>query len=47
MKWNKRIKQVHTEIPVFAHSAYVLEHEKEKALASGCEVFIPKPIKKA
>jgi len=42
----KRIKEVHNEIPVFAHSAYVLNNEVEKALASGCNGFIPKPIKK-
>lgn len=40
----KRIKAIHGNIPIIAHSAYVLNDEKEKAIAMGCCDFIPKPV---
>ena len=41
----KKIKEVQQNIPIIAHSAYVLNQEKEKAIALGCSDFIPKPVR--
>lgn len=41
----KKIREIHQNIPIIAHSAYVLNHEKEKALELGCSDFIPKPVR--
>ena len=42
----KKIKEIHNHLPIIAHSAYVLDNEREKAIASGCVGYIPKPVKK-
>lgn len=41
----KKIKAVKNEIPIIAHSAYVLNSEKERAMEAGCDDFLPKPVK--
>jgi len=41
----RKIKEIHQNIPIIAHSAYVLNHEKEKAIELGCIDFIPKPVR--
>jgi PAS domain S-box-containing protein len=43
----KQIKEISPAIPVIAQTAYTLSKEKEKALLSGCDDYITKPIKKA
>jgi signal transduction histidine kinase/CheY-like chemotaxis protein len=40
-KWIKSIKP---EIPIIAETAYVLPHEREKIILSGCDDYISKPI---
>ena len=39
-------EQHRTPVPIFALTAYVLEEEKEKALAAGCDQHLKKPISK-
>jgi len=39
----KLIKELKNEIPVIAHTAYTMETEKEKCIASGCDYYISKP----
>lgn len=43
----KQIKQSHPEIMVIAITAYAMVHDKEKALASGCDSYVSKPLLKA
>lgn len=33
-------------VPIIAHSAYVLNNEKELSLPEGCADYVPKPVKK-
>jgi PAS domain S-box-containing protein len=40
----KRIKQLQPGIPIIAQTAYTTQEDKDKALASGCNAFISKPI---
>ncbi len=40
-----KIKKINNTIPVIAHSAYVLNNEKEQSLAAGCADYLPKPVK--
>ncbi len=42
-----KIKAINSSVPVIAHSAYVLNNEKEQSLAAGCADYIAKPVKKA
>ncbi len=42
----KRIKKFRPDLPVIAQTAYSTHEDKNKALASGCNDFISKPIKK-
>jgi signal transduction histidine kinase/ligand-binding sensor domain-containing protein/CheY-like chemotaxis protein len=37
------IKELKNEIPVIAHTAYTMETEKDKCIASGCDYYISKP----
>jgi PAS domain S-box-containing protein len=41
-----KIKTKYPDLPVIAQTAYSTESEKQKALNSGCDDFIPKPIEK-
>lgn len=38
------IKRVQPGLPVIAQTAFVSQSEKEKAIASGCDAVLPKPI---
>jgi len=40
-----KIGQVNNLVPIIAHSAYVLNNEKEQSLAAGCVDYLPKPVK--
>ena len=42
----KEIKEIRKNLPVIAQSAYALGSAKEKALSSGCDNFISKPLLK-
>jgi len=41
----RRIKAFRKDIPIIAHTAYDLPEARIKCLESGCDDFIPKPIK--
>jgi CheY-like chemotaxis protein len=41
-----KIKTKYPDLPVIAQTAYSTESEKQKALNSGCDDFISKPIDK-
>lgn len=41
-----KIKALDSSVPIIAHSAYVLNNEKEQSMAAGCIAYIPKPAKK-
>jgi len=40
----RRLRKLNCKIPIIAQTAHALEHDKEDALASGCEDYIAKPI---
>jgi len=42
----REIKAIYPNIPIIAQTAYSSEEDKEKALHSGCDDFISKPINK-
>ena len=41
-----KIKAMDKNVPIIAHSAYVLNNEKEQSLTAGCVDYLPKPVKK-
>ncbi|MFA5417537.1 MAG: response regulator [Bacteroidales bacterium] len=40
----KEIRLLKPELPIIAQTAFVMAGDKEKALRSGCNAYIPKPI---
>ncbi len=42
----RQIKAIRKDIPIIAQTAYALTEDRGKALASGCNDFIAKPISK-
>ncbi len=42
----RQIRQILPSLPVLAQTAYAFEHDREKALAAGCNDYISKPFKK-
>ncbi len=40
----REIRKLDSEVPVIAQTAYVIDRVREKALKSGCNDFITKPI---
>lgn len=41
----RKIKQMNSNIPIVALSAYVLKADKARAFQAGCDDFLPKPLK--
>jgi len=42
----KLIKQLRSELPVVAQTAYTLEEDEGKCFAAGCDAYLTKPVKK-
>ncbi|MGK0413944.1 MAG: CheY-like chemotaxis protein [Polaribacter sp.] len=40
----KKIRKFNKDVVIIAQTAYALEVDKEKAIASGCNDYISKPI---
>jgi CheY-like chemotaxis protein len=38
------IKNLRNDLPVIAQTAYTFSDEKQRALESGCDAFLPKPL---
>lgn len=43
----KKIREANQEVPIIAHSAFVLNNEQELAREAGCNDYLPKPVKPA
>ena len=41
----RQIRQFNTSVIIIAQSAFALKGDKEKAIAAGCNDYIPKPIR--
>ena len=46
LKATRAIKKIKPSLPIIAITSYLLESDKIKALKSGCDVVITKPINK-
>jgi two-component system, cell cycle response regulator DivK len=42
----RQIREMNTNIPILAQSAYAMSGDSEKALDAGCNDYITKPVKK-
>jgi CheY-like chemotaxis protein len=40
----KQIKKLYPNIPIVIQTAYAFEEDKEKAILSGCNEYVSKPI---
>lgn len=42
----RKIREIRTDVPIIAQTAYVLEDEKDKVLDVGCNDLITRPLRK-
>ena len=42
----KKIKALHSSVPIIAQTAYTLSDDREKCMEIGCVAFLTKPIRK-
>jgi CheY-like chemotaxis protein len=40
----KTLKELRSDLPIIAQTAYAFTSDKEKALQSGCDEYVSKPI---
>ena len=40
----KKIRKMHKELPIIAQSAFVMTEDKDRAIESGCNAHISKPL---
>jgi len=43
----KRIKNMDKKIPIIAQTAFTLEYDEKRSFDSGCDAFLPKPIRQS
>ena len=43
--WFKKIREINSQIPVIAQTAYAMSSDEEGCLKAGCDGYIAKPIK--